>query len=121
MHHLPADWRETLSNDVHRDLGSLCVCVGDEGVCVCCWHVFDAIVEMSVLSIYLFVRRHIKALNRAAVSLSHFVVASFSHIYIHDCFVHPNLVEPARIRVQHTESESKYSKLGIKVYTKVRF
>lgn len=34
MHHLPVDWRETLSNDVHRDLGSVyeCMCVNDEEV-----------------------------------------------------------------------------------------
>lgn len=93
---------------------------------MCCWHVFDAIVEMSVLSIYLFVRRHIKALNRATVSQSYFVVASFSFfscwaITSMFVFFHPHLVEPAQIRVQHTESESKYSKLAIKVYTKVKF
>lgn len=42
-------------------------------VCVCmCWHVLDAIVEMSVISIYLFVRWHIKALNRKSHSVFFF-------------------------------------------------
>lgn len=58
-----------------------------KSVCVCvhvCWHVLDAIVEMSVISIYLFVRWHIKALNRISQSLPHFVVTSsfFSHLYL---------------------------------------
>ncbi len=54
-----------------------CACV-----CVCVhvrWHVLDAIVEMSVISIYLFVHWHIKALNRTSQSLSHFVVTSYFH------------------------------------------
>ena len=43
-------------------------------MCVCvCWHVLNAVVEMSVISIYLFVRWNIKALNRR----SHSVVVSF--------------------------------------------
>lgn len=50
-----------------------------KSVCVhVCWHVLDAIVAMSVISIYLFVRWHIKALTRMSLhdSASHFVVTS---------------------------------------------
>ena len=54
-----------------------------ESVCVCmCWHVLDAIVEMSVISIYLFVRWHIKALNGKSHSVFFFfffVVTSSSY------------------------------------------
>lgn len=41
-----------------------------------CWHVLDATVEMSVISIYLFVRWHIKALNRMSPSHSCLVLLS---------------------------------------------
>lgn len=40
------------------------------------WHVLDAVVEMSLISIYLFV--HIKALNwESLVSLFHIVLSAF--------------------------------------------
>lgn len=55
-------------------------------VCVCmCWHVLDAIVEMSVISIYLFVRWHIKALNRKSHSVFFFLSSRLLPITV---FIH---------------------------------
>lgn len=67
IHRLPVDWRETVFNDVSRVLGCsvrACVCVRkaeDECLRHMCWHDLDAVVESSVISIYLFVQWHIKA------------------------------------------------------------
>lgn len=49
---------------------ALCACVRAcasvrAGVC---WHALDAVVELSVISIYLFVQWHIKALSRPSLS-----------------------------------------------------